>query len=141
MSMTSDTPTPKSILTPTIQKWLPVSWQVGGTAITVAGYAAGNLTITDVAIHIGLLSALSGLYLAYITQDDLSRRDMVTMSLYFLYGAGLLFVVAPPILALTAVETVFDIVGMSALGLVPAVVWFLYVQYIADEITDNSNPS
>jgi len=139
--MTSDTPTPKSILTPTIQKWLPVSWQVGGTAITVAGYAAGNLTITDVAIHIGLLSALSGLYLAYITQDDLSRRDMVTMSLYFLYGAGLLFVVAPPILALTAVETVFDIVGMSALGLVPAVVWFLYVQYIADEITDNSNPS
>ena len=136
--MTSDTPTPKSILSPAVQRWLPVSWQVGGTAITVAGYAAGNLSITDVAIHIGLLSALSGVYLAYITPRELSRRDMVTMTLYFLYGAGLLFVVAPPILALTAVETVMDVVGMSALGLVPAVVWFLYVRYIADPLTDNS---
>ena len=141
MSMTSDTPTPKSILTPAVQKWLPVSWQVGGTAITVAGYAAGTLTITDVAIHIGLLSTFSGLYLAYITPQELSLRDIVTMVLYFLYGAGLLFVVAPPILALTRVETALDVVGMSALGLVPAVVWFLYVRYIADEITDNSNSS
>ena len=139
--MLNNTPTPQSILSPAVQRWLPVSWQVGGTAITVAGYAAGNLSITDVAIHIGLLSALSGVYLAYITPQELSRRDMVTMILYFLYGAGLLFVVAPPILALTAVETVFDVVGMSALGLVPAVVWFLYVRYIADEITDDSNPS
>jgi hypothetical protein len=139
--MIEDTPTPKSILTPAIQRWLPVSWQVGGTAITVAGYAAGTLSITDVAIHIGVLSALSGVYLAYITPDELSRRDMVTMVLYFLYGAGLLFVVAPPILALTRVETALDVVGMSALGLVPAVVWFLYVRYIADPLTDDSNSS
>ena len=139
MAMTSDTPTPKSILTPAIQKWLPVSWQVGGTVITVAGYAAGTLSLTDVAIHIGLLSAFSGIYLAYITPQELTRRDMVTMALYFLYGAGLLFVVAPPILALTRVETALDVVGMSALGLVPAVVWFLYIEYVADETIDNSN--
>ena len=112
MAMLNNTPTPKSILTPAIQKWLPVSWQVGGTAITVAGYAAGTLSLTDVAIHIGVLSALPGLYLAYITPKELSLRDIVTMTLYFLYGAGLLFVVAPPILALTRVETALDVVGM-----------------------------
>jgi len=141
MAMTSDMPTPKSILTPAVQRWLPVSWQVVRTVITVAGYAVGTLTITYVAINIGLLSVASGIYLAYITPRELTGRDMVTMTLYFLYGAGLLFVVAPPILALTSVETVADVVGMSALGLVPAVVWFLYVQYIADPLADNSNSS
>ena len=139
--MTNDTPTPKSLLSPAVQRWLPLSWQVGGTAITAAGYLAGNLSITGVAINIGLLSILSGVYLAYITPGELSRRDMVTMTLYLLYGAGLLFVVAPPILALTTVETAADVIGMSALGLVPAVVWFLYVRYIADPLTDDSDPS
>ena len=139
MPMLNNTPTPGSLLTPAVQRWLPVGWQVGGTVVSVVGYAAGNLTISDVAIHIGVLSVLSGVYLAYITPDELTGRDIVTIILYLLYGAGLLFAVAPPILMLAAAETTLEIIGMSALGLVPAVVWYLHRRYIADETTDNSS--
>ena len=141
MSMNTDRPTPEATLRSTWARWLPVTWQVGGTLVSVSAYTVGTLTVADVAIHIGILSFMTALYLSFIVPDRGTRRDKTTLFLYLLYAGGLAFVVAPSIFGLTDIELWFRAAGMLALGMVLPTVWYLYIEYVADEITDNSNPS
>jgi hypothetical protein len=122
-------------------RWVPVTWQVGGTLLSVGAYVAGTLTVTDVAIHIGILSFVTALYLGFIVPGVGTRRDKTAMFLYLLYAGGLALVVAPSIFGLTNIELWFRAIGMLALGMVLPTVWFLYIEYVADEITDDPNSS
>ena len=139
--MNIDWPTPGATLRLTWRRWLPVTWQVGGTLLSVGAYMVGTLTVADVAIHIGILSFVTALYLSYIVPDRGTRRDKTAMFLYLLYAGGLAFVVAPSIFGLTDIELWFRATGMLALGMVLPTVWCLYIEYVADEITDSSNSS
>ena len=139
--MNINRPTLEATLRSAWRRWVPVTWQVGGTLLSVSAYMVGTLTVADVAIHIGILSFVTALYLSYIVPDRGTRRDKTAMFLYLLYAGGLALVVAPSIFELTNIELWFRTIGMLALGMVLPTVWYLYIEYVADETIDNPNSS
>jgi hypothetical protein len=114
-------------------RWIPLSWQVGGTLFTVSGYAVGTLNIVEVAAHIAILSFVTAVYLSFVIRDRRRPQDLVAILGYLMYAAGMGFVSAPSLFALdTRLTTPTRALGGLCLGLVLALTWLLYVEYLAE---------
>jgi len=111
-------------------RWLPLTWQVGGTLLVVASYVSGVLSIVDVGGHIALLSLITAFYLSWVVRTHRQPQDTIAVLGYLLYAAGLGFVSAPSLFALDVrLTTPTRALGGLCLGLVLAVVWVLHAEF------------